>query len=170
MRLAAYHQGGQIVIEIADDGRGLDREQDPAQGASREGSSRTATALRTAEVFNLIFEPGFSTAEQVTDVSGRGVGMDVVRRHIQKLRGRIDVRIRARARRAFLLKLPLTLAIIDGLVVGVGEARYIVPIYAVREIFRPTADNIFTVRGEGRDGAGARASAAGGAASTGVSR
>lgn len=147
VRLAAYHHGGQIVVEIGDDGRGLDRDR-ILRKAIEKGLIESGDGLTDTEVFNLIFEPGFSTAEQVTDVSGRGVGMDVVRRHIQKLRGRIDVdSARGRGTR-FLLKLPLTLAIIDGLVVGVGEYRYIVPIYTVREIFRPTEDNIFTVRGK----------------------
>ncbi len=145
VRLAAYHHGGQIVVEIGDDGRGLDRERILRKAQERglvEGDAHT-----DAEVFNLIFEPGFSTASQVTDVSGRGVGMDVVRRHIQKLRGRIEVESERGRGARFLLKLPLTLAIIDGLVVGVGDARYIVPIYTVREIIRPTGDTVFTVRG-----------------------
>ena len=146
VRLAAYHQGGQIVVEIADDGRGLDRDRILRKALAKELIAEGETHT-DAEVFNLIFEPGFSTAEQVTDVSGRGVGMDVVRRHIQKLRGRVDVESRRGHGTRFLLKLPLTLAIIDGLVVGIGDARYIVPIYAVREIFRPTLDAISTVRG-----------------------
>ena len=145
IRLAAYHQGGQIVVEISDDGRGLDREK--ILHKAREKGLVDGEAHSDTEVYNLIFEPGFSTAERVTDVSGRGVGMDVVRRHIQKLRGRIDVESTPGRGTRFLLKLPLTLAIIDGLVVGVGDSRYIVPIYTVREIFRPTEENIFTVRG-----------------------
>ncbi len=145
VRLAAYHHGGQIVVEVGDDGRGLDREGILRKAQQRglvEGNDHTDT-----EVFNLIFEPGFSTASKVTDVSGRGVGMDVVRRHIQKLRGRIEVESERGRGARFLLKLPLTLAIIDGLVVGVGEARYIVPIYTVREIIRPSDETVFTVRG-----------------------
>jgi two-component system chemotaxis sensor kinase CheA len=103
--------------------------------------------LSENETFNLIFEPGFTTAAQVTNVSGRGVGMDVVRRHIEKLRGRIEIRSSVGHGAAFFLKLPLTLAIIDGLVVGVGSERYIVPLFAVREMFRPTAETIWTVQG-----------------------
>src|SRR5262249_16857166 len=99
------------------------------------------------DVFNLIFEPGFSTAAQVTSVSGRGVGMDVVRRHIEKLRGRIEIRSVLGQGATFLLKLPLTLAIIEGLVVGVGQERYIVPLFAVRELFRPSGDTVWTVQG-----------------------
>jgi two-component system chemotaxis sensor kinase CheA len=146
VRLAAFHQGGQIVVEIADDGRGLDREK-ILRKARQKGLVSEDANLTDTEVYNLIFEPGFSTAEQVTDVSGRGVGMDVVRKHILKLRGRIDVESHPGKGSRFLLKLPLTLAIIDGLIVGVGDARYIVPIYTVREIIRPTDETIFTVRG-----------------------
>jgi two-component system, chemotaxis family, sensor kinase CheA len=146
VRLSACHQGGQIVVEIADDGRGLDRVR--ILKKAREKGLVESETLTDAEVFNLIFEPGFSTAERVTGVSGRGVGMDVVRKHIQKLRGRIDVESERGRGTRILLKLPLTLAIIDGLVVGVGDTRYIVPIHSVKEIFRPTGDSVFTVRGQ----------------------
>lgn len=97
----------------------------------------------------MIFQPGFSTAEKVTDVSGRGVGMDVVRKQVEKLRGRIDIESRPGKGSVFLLKLPLTLAIIEGLVVMAGGERYIVPIFAVREMFKPAAETIFTVEGKG---------------------
>jgi two-component system chemotaxis sensor kinase CheA len=145
--LRAHHQAGQVVIEIADDGRGLDRARILAKAVER-GLPMAAggDALSDNEVFNLIFEPGFSTAAQVTNVSGRGVGMDVVRRHIEKLRGRIEIRSTRGAGTTFFLKLPLTLAIIDGLVVGVGQERYIVPLFAVREMIRPGAETIWTVR------------------------
>jgi two-component system chemotaxis sensor kinase CheA len=145
LRLSAYHEGGQIVVEVSDDGRGLSREK--ILRKARERGLVDGEVPPDAEIYNLIFEPGFSTAERVTDVSGRGVGMDVVRRHIQKLRGRIDVESSPGRGARFLLKLPLTLAIIDGLVVGVGDSCYIVPIFSVREIFRPTDQNIFTVQG-----------------------
>jgi two-component system chemotaxis sensor kinase CheA len=102
--------------------------------------------LSEGDIFRLIMEPGFSTAELVTDISGRGVGMDVVRRQVEKLRGRIEIRSRTGEGTAFLLKLPLTLAIIDGLVVAIGPHRYIVPLFAVREMFRPAAESIFTVQ------------------------
>ena len=97
-------------------------------------------------MFNLIFEPGFSTASQVTEVSGRGVGMDVVRRNIAKLRGRIDIQSSVGKGATFLLKLPLTLAIIDGLVVGVGGESYIVPLSSVREMLRPAPEALSTVQ------------------------
>jgi two-component system chemotaxis sensor kinase CheA len=146
--LEARHEAGQIVIEIRDDGRGLAREKILRKAVER-GLITTGEALSDSEVFGLIFEPGFSTAEKVTDVSGRGVGMDVVRKQIEKLRGRVDTESTSGSGTRFLLKLPLTLAIIDGLVVGVGEERYIVPISSVREMFRPPADTLFTVEGKG---------------------
>jgi two-component system chemotaxis sensor kinase CheA len=146
--LKAHHQAGQVVIEIMDDGRGLNRERIVAK-AIEKGLMSAGAQLPDNEVFNLIFEPGFSTAAQVTNVSGRGVGMDVVRRHIEKLRGRIEIHSVAGQGSSFILKLPLTLAIIDGLVVGVGKERYIVPLFAVREMFRPKEDTIWTVQQRG---------------------
>jgi two-component system, chemotaxis family, sensor kinase CheA len=143
--LKANHQAGQVVIEITDDGRGLNRTRIIEKAISK-GLIPSADGLNDSEIYNLIFQPGFSTAAQVTNVSGRGVGMDVVRGHIEKLRGRIEIRSAVGEGATFLLKLPLTLAIIDGLVVGVGEERYIVPLFAVREMFRPTAETIWTVQ------------------------
>jgi len=143
--LKAQHQAGQVVIEITDDGRGLDRNK-ILDRALQKGLVQASDTLTDNEVFNLIFEPGFTTAAQVTNVSGRGVGMDVVRRHIEKLRGRIEIRSTLGRGATFLLKLPLTLAIIDGLVVTVGVERYIVPLFAVREMFRPNAETIWTVQ------------------------
>jgi two-component system chemotaxis sensor kinase CheA len=146
IRLKAYHQAGQIVIEISDDGRGLNREKILAK-AAQKGIVTAEARPSDPEIFALIFEPGFSTAEKVTDVSGRGVGMDVVRRNVQKLRGRIDTHSVAGQGATFLIKLPLTLAIIEGLVVVVGTSRYIVPIFAVKEMFRPTPELLSTVQG-----------------------
>ena len=146
IRLAAYHQGGQIVIEISDDGRGLDCEK-IINKAKQNGLIQDGAQLSENEIFHLIFEPGFSTAEKITDISGRGVGMDVVRGHVQKLRGRIDIQSKAGQGTTFYLKLPLTLAIIEGLVVVVGDHRYIAPIFAVKEMFRPTAEMLSTIRG-----------------------
>jgi two-component system chemotaxis sensor kinase CheA len=143
--LKAQHLAGQVVIEITDDGRGLDREK-ILKRATERGLVQSANTLTDTEVFNLIFEPGFTTAAQVTNVSGRGVGMDVVRRHIEKLRGRIEIRSTPGHGATFLLKLPLTLAIIEGLVVSVGAERYIVPLFAVREMFRPNQETIWTVQ------------------------
>lgn len=143
--LKAHHHAGQVVIEIADDGRGLNRDMIRAKGVQR-GLVKPDQELSDNEIYNLVFEPGFSTAAQLTNVSGRGVGMDVVRRHIDKLRGRIEIRSTPGRGASFILKLPLTLAIIDGLVVGVGEERYIVPLSSVREMFRPSAETIWTVK------------------------
>ena len=144
--LRAQHQAGHVVIEITDDGRGLDRGRIAAKAMER-GLIASAEGMTDHDIFNLIFEPGFSTAAAVTNVSGRGVGMDVVRRHVEKLRGRIEIRSVLHQSATFLLKLPLTLAIIDGLVVGVGAERYIVPLFAVREMFRPGEDAVWTVQG-----------------------
>lgn len=146
VRLKAYHQAGHIVVEVGDDGRGLDREKILAK-AERNGLVLPAIQLPDADVWQLVFEPGFSTAERVTDVSGRGVGMDVVRRNVQKLRGRIEIRSNAGRGTTFFLKLPLTLAIIEGLVVVVGESRYILPLFVVREMFRPSKGTLSTVNG-----------------------
>jgi len=144
IRLRASHQAGYIVIEIADDGRGLIREKILAK-ARRTGLTDDGAGLSDRDVFNFIFHPGFSTAAAVTDVSGRGVGMDVVKKQIQKLRGRIDIESAPGRGTSFFLRLPLTLAMIDGLVVGVGGERYVLPIFSVREMLRPTAEMMFTV-------------------------
>jgi two-component system chemotaxis sensor kinase CheA len=144
--LRASHQAGQIVIKVADDGRGLNRDK-ILNKARAKGLIAAGDLPSDREIFDLIFQPGFSTAEQVTDVSGRGVGMDVVRRHLQKMRGHIEIESVAGQGTTFFLKLPLTLAIIDGLVVSVGEERYILPIFAVREMLRPTEEMISTVQG-----------------------
>jgi two-component system chemotaxis sensor kinase CheA len=143
--LKGRHQAGQVVIEIADDGHGLDRDK-LLDKAMQKGMIESGEGMSDNDVFNLIFQPGFSTAAAVTNVSGRGVGMDVVRRHIEKLRGRVEIRSVKGRGATFALKLPLTLAIIDGLVVGVGEERYIAPLFAVREVLRPSAETIWTVQ------------------------
>jgi two-component system, chemotaxis family, sensor kinase CheA len=147
IRLAAYHNGGQIIIEISDDGRGLDRDK-ILNKALKNGLVENGVHLSDNEVFNLIFEPGFSTAEQVTDISGRGVGMDVVRKHVQKLRGRIEIQSKPGQGTTFFLRLPLTLAIIEGLVVKVGREQYIVPIFAIKELFRPSPESLSTIHGK----------------------
>jgi two-component system, chemotaxis family, sensor kinase CheA len=144
--LSASHQAGHILIEITDDGRGLNTEK-ILKKARERGLVPEGHNLSENEIFFLIFEPGFSTAEVVTDVSGRGVGMDVVRRQIQGLRGRIEIRSVQGRGTTFLMRLPLTLAIIDGLIVGVGQERYIMPINSVREMLRPTPEMIFTMEG-----------------------
>ncbi|MGE5644268.1 MAG: chemotaxis protein CheA [Acidobacteriota bacterium] len=148
VRLRASHQAGHILIEISDDGRGIDREKVLAK-ARKNGLIPEDAQLADGDILNLIFEPGFSTAERVTDISGRGVGMDVVRKQVQKLRGRVEIQSEPGRGTTFLVKLPLTLAIIDGLVIATGRERYIVPLFGVRETFRPTPEMISTVCGRG---------------------
>jgi two-component system chemotaxis sensor kinase CheA len=144
VELRAFHDAGHVVIEIADNGAGMNRDRILAKAVEKGIVAPTAT-LSENEVFHLIFEPGFSTAEKVTDISGRGVGMDVVRRQVQKMRGRIGIESRLGQGTRFRLSVPLTLAIIDGLVVSVGEERYIVPIFAVKEALRPAAGVVSTI-------------------------
>jgi two-component system chemotaxis sensor kinase CheA len=147
--LSATHQGGNIVIEITDDGAGLSAAKLQAKAVER-GIISADTQLSEKEIFELIFAAGFSTAEKVTDISGRGVGMDIVKRNIAKLRGKIEIQSAPGLGTTFKIYLPLTLAIIDGLVVRVGDQRYIIPTLSVRESFRPTPGMISTVceRGE----------------------
>lgn len=142
--LSAYHQGGSIVIEIKDDGRGLDKLK-IAKKAIEKGllpADTSPAQMSDAEAFNLIFLPGFSTAEKVTDLSGRGVGMDVVRRNIEALRGKIEIDSAVGKGTTFRLRLPLTLAIIDGMVVRVGNNRYVVPTLSIEQSFRPASSDV----------------------------
>jgi two-component system chemotaxis sensor kinase CheA len=145
--LSASHDGSQIVVEVSDDGKGLDREK--ILRKARERNLVTDAQLSDAEVVELIFKPGFSTADAVTTVSGRGVGMDVVRRQVEKLRGRVDVESKPGCGTKFTIRLPLTRAIIDGLVVKVGASRYVIPMGCVREIFRPAESAVSTVQSKG---------------------
>ena len=144
IRLRAFHQAGHIRIEISDDGRGLRREQ-ILEKARRTGLTDDGSNLSDREVFEFILQPGFSTAAEVTDISGRGVGMDVVKKGIQKLRGRLEIESTPGRGSCFSLRLPLTLAMIEGLVVGVGSERYVVPIFSVREMLRPSEKILFTI-------------------------
>jgi two-component system chemotaxis sensor kinase CheA len=144
--LAAYLEGGSIVIEVRDDGRGLDREAILAKARS-QGLVRVGEALSDAEVMELIFAPGFSTAAQVTEISGRGVGMDVVKSAIQAMRGRVLVSSTPGKGTTFRIVLPLTLAIIEGILVACGDERYVLPALAVRESLRPTAAMIASYAG-----------------------
>lgn len=146
--LRAFHRGGNIVIEIEDDGRGLNREVILEKAVSR-GLIPEDHNLTDAEICNLIFHPGFSTAAKVTDVSGRGVGMDVVKKAIEKLRGRVEINTRPGRGSTFVINLPLTLAIIEGMLVRVGRERYIIPALAILESFRPSREQYSTVEGKG---------------------
>ena len=130
--LNAYHDSGSIIIEVIDDGGGLPKEK-IRQKAVSKGLITEDAILTDAEIVNLIFEPGFSTADQVTNISGRGVGMDVVKRNIQSLRGTVDVHSVEGEGSTFRIRLPLTLAIIDGFLTGVGRAAYVLPLDSVVE-------------------------------------
>ncbi len=147
INLKAYHKGGNIVIEIEDDGRGLNREKIRAKAIS-SGLVKEDDALSDQEVDNLIFHPGFSTADKITDISGRGVGTDVVKSKIDKLRGRVDVQSRTGLGTTFFIWLPLTLAIVDGMIIKVGSEKYIIPTLSVQESFRPRKSDYHTVKGE----------------------
>ncbi len=132
LRLNAFHDAGSIVIEVADDGRGLNRDRILGKAVER-GMVQPGAVMTDHEVYDLIFEPGFSTVETVSNLSGRGVGMDVVRRNIAELRGTIEVETASGAGTTFRIRLPLTLAIIDGFLVGVGPSSFIVPLDRVTE-------------------------------------
>lgn len=140
IELNAWHQGNNVMIEISDDGNGLDRERIRAK-ALEKGLITADQVLSDREVFNLIFEPGFSTAAAVTNLSGRGVGMDVVKKSIQALRGTIEVLSTPGKGSTFRLRLPLTLAIIDGFVSTVGDAVYVIPLESVVECIEFTAED-----------------------------
>jgi len=144
LELNAYHDSGSIMIEVVDDGGGLNRERIAAKAVER-GIIQPGQTLSDTEIYNLIFEAGFSTAEQVSNLSGRGVGMDVVRRNIQSLRGTVEVSSTAGEGSRFAIRLPLTLAIIDGFLVGVGRAAYVIPLDSVVECIELRQDS------EGRD-------------------
>jgi two-component system chemotaxis sensor kinase CheA len=146
--LKAYHQGGNIHIDIKDDGRGLDREAISAKAMER-GLISSADGMSDEEIFSLIFEPGFSTAKKITDVSGRGVGMDVVKSNIESMRGNVRIASEKGMGSTFTLVLPLTMAIIDGMIVRVGSERYILPLLSIIESFQPTRNMITTVSGKG---------------------
>lgn len=146
--LRASHQGGSIVIEVADDGAGLNREKILAKARSR--GLAVSDSMTDQDVWMLIFEAGFSTAEAITDVSGRGVGMDVVKRNIQGLGGRVEIDSIAGQGTKIAIRLPLTLAILDGLSVTVGDQFFIVPLTYITESLKPAASDIKTVRGRGR--------------------
>ena len=148
IRLSAAHQRGGIVIRLSDDGKGLDPERIRAKAVER-GLIRGDADMDASEIVSLIFLPGFSTAEAVTDLSGRGVGMDVVRSNIEGLSGKIEVQSVPGEGTTFTILLPLTLAIIDGMLVGVGDDRYIIPTLSIRESFRPHPGMVSTIQGRG---------------------
>ena len=149
VKLAAFQQGGSVIVELRDDGRGLNRDRILAK-AIEKGLVAPNHSLTESEINALIFAPGFSTAEQITDISGRGVGMDVVRRNIESIRGRIDIQSVLGKGTIFQIRLPLTLAVTDGMLVRVGDERYIVPLTSISLSFRPEPDMLSAIppRGE----------------------
>ena len=148
IRLNAFHSGGSICVTVEDDGRGLNRDKILAK-AIKQGLIAEHEKLSDDQIWPLIFKPGFSTAEKVTDVSGRGVGMDVVKRNIEGLGGAVSIKTALGKGTIFTLKLPLTLAIIEGMTVRVGKETYIVPLLSILESIRPKAGAIKTVVGKG---------------------
>jgi two-component system chemotaxis sensor kinase CheA len=141
--MRATHRGGSVIIEISDDGRGLDRERILAK--ARELGMPAEDSWSDVQVWDLIFEAGFSTAKEVTNLSGRGVGMDVVRRNIASLGGAVSVASRKGEGTAITIQLPLTLAVLDGMIVGVGDEQYIVPLEFVAEAIMPKAADIKSI-------------------------
>ena len=148
IKLRAFHQGGSVVIQVSDDGRGLNRER-IIEKAIEKGLIKEGDQLTDSEVYNLVFAPGFSTAKQVTEISGRGVGMDVVRRNIEAIRGRASIDSTPGQGSTFTMTLPLTLAIIDGMLIACGEERYIIPTLSVLESIRPDDSMVHTITGKG---------------------
>ena len=148
VQLRAFHRGGNIVIEVIDDGRGLNRDKILAK--ARERGLPVSDDMSDADVWQLIFEPGFSTADVVTDVSGRGVGMDVVRRNIAAMSGRVDIESWTGHGSRIAIRLPLTLAILDGMLVNVGEETYVVPLASIIESLQPEPGSVSSVAGRGR--------------------
>ena len=144
--LNAYHNGGNIVVEITDDGRGLNAEK-LAQKAIEKGVIASVDGMSETEIFDLIFEPGFSTAAVVSDISGRGVGMDVVRKNIKQLGGRIEVASQLGQGSTFKIHLPLTLAILDGQLVRVGQQTYVIPLLSIVESLQIKAELVSEVSG-----------------------
>lgn len=142
VRLSACHEGGEVRIEVSDDGGGIDRRRVLKRAIERGlVESDRAAEMRDGEVFALLFEPGFSTAEQVTELSGRGVGMDVVKRNIEAMRGRVEITSELGVGTTCTMRIPLTLAIIEGMLVRVGDTTYTLPMLSIIESFRPeTAD------------------------------
>jgi len=147
LTLSAAHKGGSIVIEVTDDGGGLNRDRILAKAASN--GLPVNESMTDNEVFSLIFAPGFSTAEVVTDVSGRGVGMDVVKRNITSMGGHIEIRSALGYGTTISISLPLTLAILDGMSVSLGKSVYVVPLNLIVETLQPRAEDLKTVTGEG---------------------
>ncbi|MEO7996728.1 MAG: chemotaxis protein CheA [Gemmatimonadaceae bacterium] len=148
VRLSAYHSSGNVVVDLIDDGGGLHRDRITSK-AIEKGLIESDRGMSDSEVFNLIFAPGFSTAEKVTDISGRGVGLDVVRRNLELIRGRLEISSEPGKGTTFSLRLPLTLAVTDGMLVRVGTERFVIPLTQIQMSFRPEPSMLSTVVGRG---------------------
>jgi len=148
VKISAYHSAGNVVVEITDDGKGLDRDAIIAKARDR-GLLSEGAALGDREVFNLIFEPGFSTAATVTEISGRGVGMDVVKKNIDALRGQVEIFSEPGKGSIFKMRLPLTLAIIDGMVIRVGKEHYVIPTVSITRSIKPDKKDFSKVLNKG---------------------
>jgi len=146
--LRAYHKGGHIIIEIEDDGKGLDKDV-ILEKAKSTGLIVGSEQMTDAQIYDLIMQPGFSTAKEISDVSGRGVGMDVVKSGIEKFRGQLNIKSEIGKGTKFTISLPLTLAIIDGMLVGVDDEQYVIPTTAIQKAFKPPKEDCFTVEGKG---------------------
>ena len=144
--LRASQIGGRVVIDVIDDGAGLNRDKIIRKAVER--GIPASDSMTDDEVWHLIFAPGFSTAESVTDISGRGVGMDVVLRNVQSMSGRVTIFSESGKGSRVTISLPLTLAILDGLSVAVGDEKFIIPLNSIIESLQPTADNLKTVNGK----------------------
>lgn len=141
LTIDARHESGEVRIAISDDGRGMDRKKIFAKAVA-QGLTAKDAVLSDKQIDQFVFEAGFSTADIVSEVSGRGVGLDVVKKNIEKLKGRVDIHTRPDQGTTFILRLPLTLAVIDGMLVKLGTARYTIPLLAIRESFRPLGSQI----------------------------
>ena len=148
IRLEAFHQAGSVLVEISDDGRGLDAGRIRRKAIER-GLIGESDALAEAQICDLIFSAGFSTAEKVSDLSGRGVGLDVVRRNVEALNGSVTLAAQQGKGTRVRIQLPLTLAILDGLSVRVGRETYVLPLVAISESIRPTVEQVKTIAGRG---------------------
>jgi two-component system, chemotaxis family, sensor kinase CheA len=148
LNLSAWHEGGSVIVELSDDGRGLDHAR-IVSAAVAKGIVAESDNLPAAEINDLIFKPGFSTSSEVTELSGRGVGMDVVRQNIGAMSGRIDIASASGKGTTFTIRVPLTRAITDGMLVRVGDERYIVPTVEIQTSFRPRPDSLVKAGSEG---------------------
>lgn len=152
VKISACHSAGNVVVEIKDDGKGLDREAILDKAVEKGFISESDVKekiINERDILNMIFKPGFSTAKIISDVSGRGVGMDVVKTNIEALRGQIEIQSRAGKGTAFKMSLPLTLAIIDGMVLRVGSEKYVMPTISIIRSVQPRHEDISSVLGKG---------------------